>query len=547
MADITSKFTDINSLTPFNSNKSSNFKNCYKFNHLIKLNNMDNLLINDHPDEFLPILTLSTNTDAGRDLKRDSFAILKFYNEIDNLTDGCVDDSSDDENNIQINNLITKLSKISNNYKDELKSEYDRLIYLCKNKLGITGGNMKLNELNIEIYEFLIQGYPFLRENPRLMSQPEIQSYLNDKNIRTESINSSDESECGNIIFNEKTRSADEKIRTCDPLKVKLTNSVSPINLTIGVDNSYKFTIRVNDQIEISSDDLINFTNLFPAKNDIRLKIDTTSSLKSLSPLYNNDTIEFIFNKTKEILTKKWISPNVPKTHAMIDFINPDSNDKFIIMGDLHGSFATFIRHLHRFKKLGIIDENCKLLNNYKLIFLGDIVDRGIYGYEIMMLLYCLLIINPNDIYINQGNHEECETNNRYGLSQQMFVQFNSYENFEKINSVTELQSSAIILKNPLNNKYIYMAHGGLPVELLRLSSKLDNINLDKRIYVDSIIGENIRWNDFTTKFLTVPNTIRGIGYFIGTNDQNKAKEKGISLIIRGHNDGMYNTKLIRK
>ena len=547
MSDKTSTFTDINAYYPFNSKINLISKNCYKFNHLIKLNKDGHITVNDHPFDFFPILTLSTNTDFNRDLKRDSFAILKFNNDISNLTDSCVDADSDEENNIQLNNIIIKLAKISNNYRDEQKSEYDRLINLSKKKIGITGGVIKLNELNIEIYEFLLQGYPYLKENINDMTPEEKTSYGTHKSIRTELITSSDESECGNVIYNEKIRGNDERVRTCDPINAKLTNSNDPISLTIGVDNSYKFTIKVNDNIEMLSDDLINFTNLHPSKTDIRTKIKTITSLKSLSPLYDNDKIQFIFDKTKEILEKKWISPNIPATHSMIDFINPDVNDKFIIMGDLHGSFATFIRHLLRFRKLGIIDENCKLLNNYKLIFLGDIVDRGVYGYEIMMLLYCLLIINPNDVYINQGNHEEIGTNVRYGLKDQMITQFDNTDFFFKINNNMGLQSSAIILKNPLNDKYVYMAHGGLPIKDLKLSDELNNISLNKRIFVSSEIGENIRWNDFTTQAPTTYNNVRQIGYFIGTNEQNRAKDIGISLIIRGHNDGIFNTKLIRK
>ena len=74
---------------------------------------------------------------------------------------------------------------------------------------------------------------------------------------------------------------------------------------------------------------------------------------------------------------------------------------KVTIIGDLHGQFYDLYGML---KKLHNPDNE-----NDKLLFLGDYVDRGAYGPEIILMLFALKLKFPDRITLLRGNHESRE------------------------------------------------------------------------------------------------------------------------------------------
>ncbi|MBA3953957.1 serine/threonine protein phosphatase [Candidatus Dependentiae bacterium] len=83
-------------------------------------------------------------------------------------------------------------------------------------------------------------------------------------------------------------------------------------------------------------------------------------------------------------------------------------NSTIALFGDLHGSIHSLMRDLLKLQELGFIDNNFKLKQpNFYMLFLGDYIDRGIYGVECFYTVARLKLANPNQVFLVRGNHED--------------------------------------------------------------------------------------------------------------------------------------------
>ena len=70
---------------------------------------------------------------------------------------------------------------------------------------------------------------------------------------------------------------------------------------------------------------------------------------------------------------------------------------KVVIIGDIHGQYYDLI---------GMLRKTVGRNPDQTLLFLGDYVDRGNYGPEVALFLFCLKIKNPSKVFLLRGNHE---------------------------------------------------------------------------------------------------------------------------------------------
>ena len=261
-------------------------------------------------------------------------------------------------------------------------------------------------------------------------------------------------------------------------------------------------------------------------------------------------------------------------------------NVKIILFGDFHGSFHTFFRHMLRLATLDILDlKSYKISDNYMIIFLGDIIDRGQFAIEIVQFV-CKLIVANNDIlndkinvlYI-RGNHETSEqyeyeekdvTKDNIMLIDEIYRKFGKDSEDSKnilgvLYNLFAFSLSAVIINND-NNKY-WLSHGGIPINTAKLGNlpsvdheiifyEYDNdVQIKKGAVgtktLDDLIKYNneqdffsipwqIRWNDFGIKPLH-PNR----GYAISDVKLYEFMDKhGINFVIRGHQDIPLNSYL---
>jgi hypothetical protein len=83
--------------------------------------------------------------------------------------------------------------------------------------------------------------------------------------------------------------------------------------------------------------------------------------------------------------------------------------------GDLHGSVHSFLRELRSLMASGHLDEDLRVTpphrQSFFLLFLGDYVDRGSNGLEVLLTLLRLKRTNPHNVFMARGNHEDLEMN----------------------------------------------------------------------------------------------------------------------------------------
>ena len=402
--------------------------------------------------------------------------------------------------------------------------------------------------LNLEIYEFILNEYSTNASTPSSRDK-----------FYTTQIESISSDTCG-YISNEdapytKKPIIDTKRRSCDNIDgtiKNMENTPGPKQDLKIIDSDKTMFFNLDG---MTSDDLISFSYLFNTKETIKpSKTDIVAKIPSMNMLYDLTFINTTLTNCETLLKTNWPTDN-RDSHTYIKILRPTVNDKFIIMGDFHGSHATFIRILLRLRKMGVFDENCNFNPNYHLIFLGDLVDRGIYGWEIAMLIYLLKLKNPNNIHINNGNHEEENTNwhPNNGFKTQIVSVFGSDDLWFKINNLFKLNHSALLIENPnLKTRYVYLAHGGFPTDSvgnIHYRFNESTIRTTDNIFIaDTEIttrSNNIRWNDFYGKDMSIQNRERGGSWIIGKNQIEDMKKIGIDLTIRGHQDQKFNTKLI--
>ena len=135
-------------------------------------------------------------------------------------------------------------------------------------------------------------------------------------------------------------------------------------------------------------------------------KIITDAQIQNIVPkvdgiyskLHVSDGAGFDINSERNIL--KYILPN---------------NANIISFGDFHSDIHSLQIALLDLQEMGVFNSEWVLTDTYYLVLMGDLVDRGPYGVEIMYLIYNLFIINNTEEYkviILNGNHEE---QNPYG------------------------------------------------------------------------------------------------------------------------------------
>lgn len=208
--------------------------------------------------------------------------------------------------------------------------------------------------------------------------------------------------------------------------------------------------------------------------------------------------------------------------------------DPVVICGDIHGQFFDLLQLL----ELGGDPAT------QKYIFLGDYVDRGCFGMEVILLLMCYKIRYPASMVMLRGNHESRHLTAYFNFKREVLYKY-SLAVYNAMMSAFD----CIPLVCILNNRFMCV-HGGLSPELKRVA----DINAIHRFREPPSTGPmcDLLWADpmdekegdpsSPASFAT--NTTRGCSYVYSHAAACKFLEANdLVSVIRGHeaqDDGFH-------
>ncbi|XP_061220569.1 serine/threonine-protein phosphatase with EF-hands 1 isoform X2 [Neopsephotus bourkii] len=195
-------------------------------------------------------------------------------------------------------------------------------------------------------------------------------------------------------------------------------------------------------------------------------------------PLTINDANALLHAfKSEQLLHARYVlqllyeTRRVLKEMPNITRISTSYSKEITVCGDLHGNLDDL---LLIFYKNGLPSEQ----NPY--VFNGDFVDRGKNSMEILIILFAFLLIYPNNLHLNRGNHEDYIMNLRYGFTKEVSRKYKEYG--DQILRLLQDVFSWLPLATIINNKVLIL-HGGISN-----TTDLDFLNALERNKVKSLL-----------------------------------------------------------
>lgn len=148
------------------------------------------------------------------------------------------------------------------------------------------------------------------------------------------------------------------------------------------------------------------------------------------------------------------------------------------IVGDIHGQYADLLNMISKAGEPGGL--------NY--LFMGDYVDRGVFGVEVCILLFSLKLNFPKNVVLLRGNHESRNMTETFTFREEVLMRFDLevYDLFMEV-------FDAMPIAAQIAKKYLAM-HGGISPQLSKLE-QINSIDRFQEIPLDGIFCD-LLWAD---------------------------------------------------
>lgn len=242
-------------------------------------------------------------------------------------------------------------------------------------------------------------------------------------------------------------------------------------------------------------------------------------------------------------------------------------NDMFFMHGDLHGDITSLLQELKYFYDNNIIDDHFRIIQpNVHIVFLGDYVDRGMHGTEVVYTIMRLYLANPDgNVIAVRGNHEDVTINSSF--SRELRAKFKADSSgllTARIAKFYELLPMVLYVgcKDESTNiiNYLQCCHGGLEEDYapqlfldnensrFQLLGKMPDTHASAHPQEDEKDFYGFMWGDFDPDLFYLNdsgvkqfNFSRGAGYIHGEKatgsvlKQQSSKKSMVHGVIRAH------------
>eukprot|EP00744_Colponema_vietnamica_P005494 GILI01008047.1.p1 GENE.GILI01008047.1~~GILI01008047.1.p1 ORF type:complete len:494 (-),score=129.59 GILI01008047.1:556-2037(-) len=212
--------------------------------------------------------------------------------------------------------------------------------------------------------------------------------------------------------------------------------------------------------------------------------------------------------------------------------------DRLVLVGDIHGQFRDLQTHVLSHQRDTIdIDAAASEGENVdcKYLFLGDYVDRGPQGVEVITLLLALKVEYPNNVFMIRGNHEDAQVSRLYGFLTECKnkLEPSSWGMFSEVFCNIPLGATV-----ECETGSFFCCHGGLSpnvdsIEALQFLNRADyghSLGEDGGEAIDGLL-----WSD-PGEHKGFRRNMRGCGYTFGSDTTSKFCELNrVSFVCRAH------------